>query len=824
MISSSFVGVANANKNEIQSFCWSLDYSINGTYEVEKTEKCKEFSKIRNDMTLPISNELNSFSVFDDAMMDQNFTILKPDNNEEEENIAIFRKGQTTVIQDGAVLKNLMIDKDIRVYVGNGGEKDSPGKSIDNKVGNNGKLYIYAGGFSEGTKIENGGIETVQASIGKQGFSKNAVIYKGGQQKVESGGKVEGTQIYGGKQFVFGEGNVNGQMTGSVANGTVIYGQDGKLGQQNIYEGGVAWNTKVMQGGVQNIYQGNKGEGGFAVDTEVFKNGKQRVFAGGTAITVTLHDNAVQEIYPDGYVYDLTINGNASSWVYAGAVLEGDAIVNDSGKFYLYAGSEEHKSTIESFVLNGKDTKLFVVSARDTDSASIKNLSGKGSVHFTFDQIHQARYSQLHVENLSGELGSIHFKFNTNIAENHGDYLLIEKGNGNHMISVVDSGAEIVNPFLRQLDLITDKSAGARFTLVDFSGANIKAVDGGTYMYGLKQRKDNSGQIWYLAADRTDEIGSLVPTPTPTPTPSTTPSTDAMLSLAVAPELVFNNELQSLRVGRGILGRNKKNNTLWTYGIKGQDRLATDHAHFRLDQTGIILGVDRLKELTNGDFYVGGFGSYDQARIAHARGGVSNIDSYSVGAYATYFDNQGWYLDSVLKYNYYKNNLKTISTNGLDIQGDYNQWAIGTSFEAGYHFEAAQDTWIQPYTQLTGICVEGREIQLSNKMTGDMKRSTTVRSAVGLSVGHKFNLNSDTHHLMTYMTAAWLRGYGDNNRTTINKQHKFTTDLSGDTGKLGIGLNSFFGENLSLYAETYYLKGQKVKQSLQGIVGLRYNF
>ncbi|AQX27827.1 MULTISPECIES: BafA family autotransporter [unclassified Bartonella] len=643
------------------------------------------------------------------------------------------------------------------------------------------------------------------------------------RQKVQRGQTAFNVNINGGEQFVFGMLD-DEKIINSHAYNTVIYSQDETPGQQNLYEGGVAWNTKVMKGGVQNIYKGNNEEGGFAVDTEVFKDGKQRVFAGGTAITVILQGNAVQEIYPDGYVYDLTVNDNASSWVYAGAVLEGNTIINDSGKFYLYAGSAERKSTIESFVLNGKDTELLVISARDADSALIKKLSGKGTVTFTLDQV-QARYSRLYVENLSDELGSLHFKFNTAIAEKRGDYLVIDNGNGNHTISVVDSGSEIANPLSQQLDLITDKSesGGAHFNLVDFSGANIKAVDGGTYMYGLKQRKDNSEKIWYLAADRTDEVDPLVPTPMPIPTPPTTPSTDAVLSLAVVPELVFNNELQSLRAGRGILGKNKKNNALWTYAIKGQERLATGHAHFTLDQTGIILGVDRLKELMNGDFYVGGFGSYDQARIAHARGGVSNMDTYSVGAYATYFDNQGWYLDSVLKYNYYKNNLKTISTSGLDIKGDYNQWALGTSFEAGYHFEAAQDTWIQPYTQLIGIHVKGEEIRLSNKMTGDMKRSTSVRSAVGLSIGHKFNLNSDTH-LMTYITAAWLREYIDNNSTTINKQHKFTTDLSGDTGKLGIGLNSFVGENLSLYAETYYLKGQKVKQSLQGILGLRYSF
>ncbi|OPB31843.1 BafA family autotransporter [Bartonella sp. AR 15-3] len=777
MISSSFVGAANADKNAMQRFDGS--YSGNVVY----------------------------------------------DQNEKEKNTEFVRKGEITVIEDGAILKNFIIGNDVKIYVGNDGEQDNPGWSINNIVRNSGNLYIYAGGLSKGTKIENGGVETVMAFKDKQGFSRNATIYKDGQQQVRDGGKTEGTKIYGGKQFIFGEGSVGGKITNSSAYDTIIYGEGAISGEQHIYEGGVVWNAKVMEGGIQNLYAKDNGEGGSAVNTEIFRDGRQRVFAKGTAITVALHDNAVQEIYKGGYVYGLTINDHASSWAYAGAILEGDTTINNSGKFFLYAGDEKNQSTVENFILNGKDTGLFVISARDKDSALIKKLSGKeGIVSFVFDQP-QARYSRLHIENLSGELGSLHFRFNTTIAEDRGDYLLIDKGDGNHMISVVDSGAEITNPLSQQRDLVTDKSAGAHFTLADFSGAKINAVDGGTYMYSLKQRKNDSEKIWYLAADHFDKPSPPDPdrVPKPIPTPPTTPSTDALLSLAVAPELVFNNELQSLRFGRGILGRNKKNTALWTYGIKGRDRLATDHTHFRLDQTGIILGVDWLKELMNGDFYVGGFGSYDQARITHARGGVSSMDAYSVGAYATYFDNQGWYLDSVLKYNYYINNLKTISTNGLGVQGDYNQWAIGSSFEVGYYFDVAPDTWIQPYTQLTGIRVSGQEVKLSNQMIGDMDSSLSLRSEVGVSVGHKFSLNSDTH-LMTYITAAWLREYIDSNHTIINQQHEFTTDLSRNAGKLGIGLNSFVGKNLSFYAETHYLKGEKVEQSLQGAVGLRYSF
>ncbi len=303
----------------------------------------------------------------------------------------------------------------------------------------------------------------------------------------------------------------------------------------------------------------------------------------------------------------------------------------------------------------------------------------------------------------------------------------------------------------------------------------------------------------------------------------TTPSTDAVLSMSVAPAMVFHNEMQTVRVGRGILDKSKKNTALWTYAIKSKESVATEHIDFKLDQTGIVLGINGLSEWENGEFYIGGFGSYDRARVAHARGGNSGINTYGIGAYVTYFDHSGWYLDGILKYNHYQNTLKAVSTNGLEIEGTYTQRALGTSFEAGYRLKTSKNSWLQPYGQFTWLRVEGKEIKLSNGMTGDMRPFTSLRSEVGLSLGYEFGSHMDSSSL-AYITAAWLRENKDDNQTLINQRHPFTTDLSGNAGKLGLGLSSFVSEKLKLYGEAHYVKGHKTKQSFQGILGVRYSF
>ncbi len=842
IISSYFVQTAVAGDRRAQLFYQPTDYGINEkTFHSQYnegliTEKYTKTRVSKSDVIVKAHGESGFFEELGDVSMNKGTGILvskvqglggnSAGNVEpyaQEKNITMLKSSELIFINSGTNLAYHVFEHDGKGYFLNDGDTDKPGLSSNNTVRNGGEIHVYAGGRSENSKIEHGGTEIVQASKGKQGFSKNAVVKEGGRQRIENGGKVEGTEIYGGEQLVFGEGDVRGQIKASSASNTVIHGQGETLGQQKVYDGGSAWNTKVMQGGIQEIAKKSQSakNGGSAFDTQIFGGGKQRVLEGGKAISVSLNETAIQEIYSDGFVKNLTMNDEAKSWVHAGATLEGKTLLNHSGQLHLYAGNNQHRTKAEDVILNGQDTKLYSITDEfDGKSSLIQKLSGEGSVIFAFTGS-DPYYSQLYVNDLSG---SLHFELNTTIAHNRGDYLFIEKSEGSHTISVADSGVEITDPSSDKRDLITDQSGGAHFTLAGISGEEINAIDGGTYMYGLKQRQDENGKIWFLSAERIDD--PVPPDPVNPLVPgggTTTPSVDAALSIAVASGLIFNNELDIVRTGRGIMDQHRKDTDLWAYAIKSRERIATGHTHFKLEQTGIVLGADQLNELTHGNLYIGGFGSYDQVHIAHIRGGNSDISSYSVGTYATYFDNRGWYMDGVLKYNYYRDNLKAVSTNGLAIQGNYNQWAIGGAFEIGCRFEPAQSTWMQPYIKLTGLQAQGRRIKLSNGMTGDISPLTSFRSEVGLTAGHEFIFGAETS-LTAYITAAWLRENVNNNHTKINNQYKFITDLSGNAGKLGIGVNSFINDKLTLYAEARYLKGHKIKQSLQGILGLHYSF
>ncbi|KEC55488.1 hypothetical protein [Bartonella koehlerae] len=75
--------------------------------------------------------------------------------------------------------------------------------------------------------------------------------------------------------------------------------------------------------------------------TKVFVAGVQNVFAGDKANTVLRRSSS-----NDGRMETLTINSGANSLVYFGAILEGKAKVNGSGKLHFDAGDNDHQTMV----------------------------------------------------------------------------------------------------------------------------------------------------------------------------------------------------------------------------------------------------------------------------------------------------------------------------------------------------------------------------------------------------------------------------------------------------------------------------------------------
>jgi outer membrane autotransporter protein len=90
---------------------------------------------------------------------------------------------------------------------------------------------------------------------------------------------------------------------------------------------------------------------------------------------------------------------------------------------------------------------------------------------------------------------------------------------------------------------------------------------------------------------------------------------------------------------------------------------------------------------TGGGFHLpGGFLSYFDTSRNFLDGGQGSTNALSLGAYATWFNPQGWYADLVVKYSQLWNYFDTPLSGGGISTGFYSIPSLGGSLEVGKRF------------------------------------------------------------------------------------------------------------------------------------------
>jgi outer membrane autotransporter protein len=453
---------------------------------------------------------------------------------------------------------------------------------------------------------------------------------------------------------------------------------------------------------------------------------------------------------------------NDSSW--SGYSQNADMISLDNSSNWILTDNSDTKNLVSNgAIIFGNSTPIN--SSIDFYTLSANNLAGSGSF-------------EMRVEGVSGDF--------LNITDNV---------SGNHTVLVKGSGEEGSDGY----HLIH-----AQGSQNDSFGLKDGLVDLGTYQYSLTQ----NGNDWFLTQEAT-----------------TTPAVDAVISIASAPQFIFDGEMQNLRFRKGDL-RNNKGNTggVWGRYLTNNTRSKAGHgAAYRLQQDGFEIGGDNVFTLSSGQLVIGGLTSFTDNTLKHARGGKTDISSYSLGLYATYFSDVGYYIDSLVKVNRFDNKLNALVTDGSSTHSEYNQNAIGSALEVGYQYQLDNNYFIEPYIRATYFIAESKNIQLDNGMNAKLYNSKSAKGEIGTSFGKLFDLNNGSN-ITTYARVALEREFIKNNNIIINNVNEFNNNFSGNIGKYGIGVNSQVNKLTSIYAEIDYRKGQKIESPIMGNVGFRINF
>lgn len=740
------------------------------------------------------------------------------------------------VTSNDAIVKNTIIR--------NGGTYTiDAGTAIDNYITGAGS-YQAVSGLALNNYIYDGGYQTVY--VNDKTGAKNTTIYQGGTQRVRSG-TVEDTLVYGDQIISNHDGDwKNGQWVANndpdetwgndptakntqiIAGGTQTVGLNGKAknttiykdGVQSVENKGVATQTTIMNGGLQSVKQNGKAsdttvnsggvqsveDKGSVTNTTVMTNGAQ--FIAQYARTVsTIIDGGLQHVQAYGSTENTTIKNGGRSTLDDGAYSLGKLTV-ENGSLILGAGSDHTLNGVLSKgayaeEVNLDSDKSFIYISQNAASpesiATINKLTNNGVTVFSdMTGNNTNHYSQLNINELSGN-GL--FVMNTGLADGKGDFLNITGSvSGHHGVRVMDSGKA----------LVSNTSDPYRYHLIHAAGSQNdtfaltnKSVDLGAYKYYLVQDKDTADE-WYLS-----------------PVKEITDPAKTALMIANAIPTVWKGELSTLRARLGELRNDPQVNLgVWSKATTARHNINNNEVAYRHDMNGIVAGGDKMTEFESGKLWTGVLAGHSHSSLDMAKND-GKIDSYSLGVYSTFRHNSGIYVDAVVKANHFRSTYDARFNDGK-TSADSNTNGIGFSVEAGKYFEK-DDYFIEPYAMVSAFRGQGADYRYTNGMSIKADAAKSFSGELGATFGKNFTLENGAQ-IKPYIRVAANHEFAKNGEVELNKETKRTNDMSGTTGKYGIGIDAKLNDKWAVYGEFNYAKSSKQETPYSGLIGVNYRF
>lgn len=405
------------------------------------------------------------------------------------------------------------------------------------------------------------------------------------------------------------------------------------------------------------------------------------------------------------------------------------------------------------------------------------------------------QFFKLSLETLSGEGGTfyMHTDFNTGQI----DTLTVSGvATGNHLVALDASGTE--PNAAGSVPVVQIGSGDATFALKD------GFVDRGAYSYDLIKQGENA---WVL------NTASRV----------ISPGTQSVMALFDASRTVWYGEENSLRARMGEVRRNNDKAGGWvrTYGNKFNVDASSGMA-YQQTQQGLAFGADAPLPIGDGQWLFGVLAGYSQSDLDMGAGTTGKVDSYSLGAYSTWMDAlTGYYFDGLIKYNHLENESDVRLSDGTKSKGSYNTNGIGASLEFGRHIKMG-DNFVEPYAKVASVVFQGQSYELDNGLSADGDRSHSLLGELGATVGRNFDLG-DGKVVQPYVRAAYVHEFAKGNDVEVNN-NRFTNDLSGSRGELGVGVAMSLTDRVSLHADFDYSNGDKIEQPWGVNAGLQVKF
>jgi autotransporter family porin len=365
--------------------------------------------------------------------------------------------------------------------------------------------------------------------------------------------------------------------------------------------------------------------------------------------------------------------------------------------------------------------------------------------------------------------------------------------------------------------LIVDNQAATQ-------GATFKLKDGmleqGAVQYHLMQAGANDplgrgAYSWYLR---------------------TTGFNDVMKAMINVPEIT----MQMARAGMGNLNkrlgdlRNQECGTIEGLWVRNYNKhfSVDDHTKSTMDLYGIEAGYDFLLDINSPDRYYLGFSvgymaleDVEHKQYKGSRSGQGDGYSPTVGIYATWLSNQGYFMDIVIKSFWTDLDMTSYALNNVPVNNGPSRQITAGSVEFGqknkYYLDRYSSLVFEPKMQLMLAYAESESLTASNGHLLDYSDTTSLTSRLALLLGYQ-GVFGDCSVLEPFIELGIAKEFmGRTKITYAGLTHK--NKVSSVVYDATLGINAHLGTNTALYGALTYEKGSKY-EAFSSNLGVRYTW
>lgn len=242
---------------------------------------------------------------------------------------------------------------------------------------------------------------------------------------------------------------------------------------------------------------------------------------------------------------------------------------------------------------------------------------------------------------------------------------------------------------------------------------------------------------------------------------------------------------------------------------------------FDMAYWGTQAGIDKNITLSTGNLVVGTMVGLTKGNPNY-QAGDGDSKNYSLGLYASYLANNGFYIDNLLKYNNTRNHFSVTDTAGNKVSGTGKTQGYSLSSEIGKRFWLTKATggfYLEPQAQLSYGYQNGDTVQASNGLKVGLSHYDSTLARTSLVTGYQVQGNNPIN---IYFKTGYIREMSGGTTYKLNNS-KEDHNFRGGWWDNGIGINATINKNHNIYSDINYAKDSRFDQR-QINLGYRYSF